>query len=45
MNLVVQMFVSIVKAKKIKKQEIKGNFENVFAPSTCSILMGLVKDS
>jgi len=34
-----------VKAKKIKKQEIKGNFENVFAPSIYSILMGLVNDS
>jgi hypothetical protein len=32
-------------SQKIKKQEIKGNFENVFAPSICSISMGLLNDS
>jgi hypothetical protein len=31
--------------QKIKKQEIKRNFENVFAQSICSILMGLFNDS
>ncbi len=46
MNLVVQMFVNInCQSQKIKKEEIKGNFENVFALSTCSILMGLVNNS
>jgi hypothetical protein len=45
MNFVVQMFVNTVKAKKIEKQEIKGNFENVFAPSICSVPMNLLNNS
>jgi hypothetical protein len=32
-------------SQKIKKQEIKRNFENVFAPSICSISMGLLNES